>query len=101
MWPSSRAPWTACWNPARVWAAERRALTDALREIRATNDGLARPACGVLGVAFRPLAATPSAASAGDIERDLTFLGLVGLMDPAGRVKSALATCKAAGIRTL
>ena len=86
----------------RVWAAEQpELLTDALREqIRATNDGLAQAGMRVLGVAFRPLEVAPSAASAGDIERDLTFLGLIGLMDPPrAAVKSALATCKAAGIR--
>ncbi|MDI1447758.1 cation-translocating P-type ATPase [Polyangium sp. 6x1] len=38
----------------------------------------------------------------GDVERELTFLGLVGMMDPprAG-VKEAVATCKAAGIRAV
>jgi Ca2+-transporting ATPase len=88
----------------RVWVAERpEPLTDALRgQIRATNDGLAQAGMRVLGVAFRPLAAAPSSARAGDIERDLTFLGLVGLMDPPrAAVKPAVATCKAAGIRTV
>ncbi|MDI3284417.1 cation-translocating P-type ATPase [Polyangium sp. 15x6] len=38
----------------------------------------------------------------GDVERELTFLGLVGMMDPPrGGVKEAVATCKAAGIRAV
>jgi P-type Ca2+ transporter type 2C len=42
------------------------------------------------------------AAEAVDVERELTFLGLVGMMDPprAG-VKEAVATCKRAGIRAV
>ncbi len=38
----------------------------------------------------------------GDVERELTFLGLVGMMDPPRQgVKEAVATCKAAGIRAV
>jgi len=89
---------------AHVWAAERpEPLTDALRvKIRETNDGLAQAGMRVLAVAFRPLAAVLPVADAADLERDLTFLGLVGLMDPPrAAVKSAVATCKTAGIRTM
>jgi Ca2+-transporting ATPase len=38
----------------------------------------------------------------GDVERELTFLGLVGMMDPPRQgVKEAVATCKRAGIRAV
>jgi len=51
----------------------------------------------VLGVAFRPLD-DPAQVR----EADLTFLGLVGMIDPPRReVKAAVATCKVAGIRPI
>jgi Ca2+-transporting ATPase len=51
------------------------------------------------GEARRPRAASTSA---DEVERELTFLGLVGMMDPprAG-VKEAVATCASAGIRAV
>ncbi|MFO0586684.1 MAG: cation-translocating P-type ATPase [Polyangiaceae bacterium] len=43
-----------------------------------------------------------SAASAEEVERELTFLGLVGMMDPPrSGVRAAVATCKRAGIRAV
>jgi len=87
---------------AHVWAAERpEPLTHARRErIRTTTDDLAQAGMRVLAVAFRPLEAPPSGTGAEDIERNLTLLGLVGLMDPPRtEVKPAVAACKAAGIR--
>jgi Ca2+-transporting ATPase len=41
-------------------------------------------------------------ADAQDVERELTFLGLVGMMDPPrASVREAVATCKKAGIRAV
>jgi Ca2+-transporting ATPase len=71
--------------------AERRAA------ILAANEQLARDGIRVLGVAFRPL---PSTEQLDEIERDLIFLGLLGMIDPPRpEVRTAVATCRAAGIR--
>jgi Ca2+-transporting ATPase len=86
----------------RAWIGDRpEPLTAALRQhILETNDTLAQDGMRVLGVACRPLDALPAAGGAEALERDLTFLGLIGLMDPPrSAVKPAVATCKAAGIR--
>jgi Ca2+-transporting ATPase len=88
----------------QVWIKGRpEPLTDSLRDqIRAVNEELARSGMRVLAVACRALGAVPPAAGGKELERDLTFLGMVGLMDPprAG-VKPAVAACQAAGIRTV
>jgi Ca2+-transporting ATPase len=55
----------------------------------------------VLGVAYRPLDSVPSEIKP-DIERDLTLLGLIGIVDPARpEAKAAVATARSAGIRPI
>jgi Ca2+-transporting ATPase len=85
-----------------VWTAARpEPLTQAWRDrIHAASERLARDGMRVLGVAFRPLRAPVDSINAELLERDLTFLGLIGLMDPPrAAVRPAVATCRAAGIR--
>jgi Ca2+-transporting ATPase len=87
---------------ALVWAGDQvEPLVDDLRRrILAANDRLAQDGQRVLGVAFRPLSTQPEDADEADLERDMTFVGLIGMIDPARpEVKDAVQTCKAAGIR--
>ncbi len=73
-------------------------LTDALRdEVGATYEAMAADGLRVMALAQRPMQ------DAGDLEeRDLTFMGLVGLVDPPrSEVAAAVSAAKGAGIRII
>ncbi len=76
-------------------------LTDGeRRRILAANEEMAGQALRVIGVARKELDAPPSALRSQSLERDLTFLGLFGLMDPPRREAGpAVERCHRAGVR--
>jgi Ca2+-transporting ATPase len=78
-------------------------LTPALRaQILETNDRMASEALRVLGIAFRRLDAVPTTTSPDILEAELTFLGLVGMIDPPrDEARTAIRACREAGIRTV
>ncbi|HEY9631049.1 MAG TPA: cation-translocating P-type ATPase [Coleofasciculaceae cyanobacterium] len=90
---------------SQVWMGDRTEPLDASWEkrIREANDQLAASGTRVLGVAFRMLEQLPQGAAIGEaIEQDLTYVGLVGMLDPARpEAKQAVQTCTDAGIRTV
>jgi P-type Ca2+ transporter type 2C len=74
-------------------------LTEGWRErISAANEQLAGDGIRVLGVGLRRLRSFDGIGE--ELERDLTFLGMVGMIDPPrSEAKDAVEICKRAGIR--
>lgn len=78
-------------------------LDDATRrQILAANDQLTQQALRVLGVAYRIVSVLPEEINAPELEKDLIFAGLIGMIDPAREeVRPALEKAKRAGVRTI
>jgi Ca2+-transporting ATPase len=80
---------------------KRRTMTEEVRKrIMAATDTMTQDALRVLGVAYREVQKASEDVEA--LEKDLTFVGLIGMMDPAREeVKPALQKAAHAGIRTI
>ncbi|MGI6258566.1 MAG: cation-translocating P-type ATPase [Anaerolineaceae bacterium] len=78
-------------------------LTDEMRqEILSANDSMTGHALRVLGVAYRPVSQQPTDLNADNLEKDLIFAGLIGMIDPSRpEVKPALREAQHAGIRSV
>jgi P-type Ca2+ transporter type 2C len=88
---------------SHVWLEGRaEVMNDGWRErIESANERLARKGMRVLGVAYRMLPNIPGVLNA-EIETDLTFVGLFGMIDPPrAQVRDAVVRTTTAGIRTV
>jgi len=77
-------------------------LTEEKRqEIMEANSGLAGDALRVLAGAYRPLDTVPETPGVEELEKELVFVGLYGMIDPPRmEVQEAVRLCHHAGIKT-
>jgi len=86
---------------SHLWVKERKPLGQNQKsQIAAANEKLAQKALRVLGVAFRDVEQLPKRMDSAALERELTFAGLAGMMDPPRpEVREAVDRCRRAGVR--
>ena len=71
-------------------------------EIDEQNDSMAYEALRVLAMAYKEIDHMPSKEEMKDMEKDLIYIGMVGMIDPPRiEVKDAVDKCKSAGIKTV
>ncbi len=77
-----------------------RCIKGDIERARTENDEMSKKALRVLAVAYRPIDEVPATVNSETVEKDLIFLGLVGMIDPPRpEVRDAVAVCRKAGIR--
>jgi len=70
--------------------------------IKQENEGMAKEALRVLGCAYKEIDHVPNKKEMEEIEKDLIFIGMVGMIDPPREeAKHAVDKCKTAGIKTV
>ena len=88
----------------RVWVEDRIEQLDDnwCQRIQKADNEQAENGVRVLGVACKSVDVLPGDIVEEDLEKEMIFVGLVGMIDPARpEVRDAVATCKTAGIRPI
>ena len=71
-------------------------------KITKENESMANKALRVIAVAYKDMEQLPNKIESSNIESNLHFVGLIGMIDPPREgVKEAVETCKKAGIKTV
>ncbi len=80
----------------------KRCIQGDIKAAEKVTEEMSSQALRVLAIAYRTLDKVPEELTSEALERDLTFLGLVGMIDPPREeAKQAVELCKRAGIRPI
>ena len=91
-----------CCNSFLYKGEIRTTINNYAKWIRENNEKMAKDALRVLAFAYKELDHMPSKTEMKTIESDLTFIGMVGMIDPPRiEAKKAVEKCKKAGIKTV
>ncbi len=78
----------------------KRCIKGDLEKARAVTDEMSENALRVLAVGYKEIDNIPENPTSEELENGLTFMGLVGMIDPPREeAKAAVATCRKAGIK--
>lgn len=81
---------------------ESRCIAGDFERAKAMNDEMSSGALRVLAVAYKEIDEIPENLTSEELESGLTFMGLVGMIDPPRpEAKAAVATCREAGIKPI
>ena len=73
-----------------------------INKITSINENMANDALRVIAVSYKDFDYIPNKIDGNNIEKDLVFVGLIGMIDPPRKgVKEAVKTCMRAGIKTV
>lgn len=77
-------------------------LESKVQDIEKNNENLAKDALRVLAMGYKYIDTLPSKENIQDLEKDLIFAGMCGMIDPPREeAKKAVEKCKEAGIKTV
>ncbi|NEW05452.1 calcium-translocating P-type ATPase, SERCA-type [Paenibacillus sp. SYP-B3998] len=86
-----------------LWEGKVIPFTSTLKQkVLSANEGMAKSALRVLGLAYRELKSSDRFEEYEDVENSLVFVGLTGMIDPPRKeVREAISKCRKAGIKTV
>ena len=77
-------------------------LNEYKKQIKINNEEMAKEALRVLAMAYKVLDHKPTQKDIDELEQNLTYIGMVGMIDPPREeAKIAVEKCKTAGIKTV